>query len=185
MSIAYTVKYKLCIRQCKLSVLVMSFRAQVFNTLMACGMKLSLSLVVWYRQLDSSSQNSVWLWRLASCTAGVDDPHGLLLNPGDVLWNFGGCGGAYPESAKKEVLTAFLQCTKHNSIAFECNKVLLDVHGPCNVQLFENCLRDAFIQFYGHLDAVQLLNCNASYWEVFLIFCPPYFFFLSLRMEYM
>lgn len=97
----------------------MSFRAQVFNTLMACGMKLSLSLVVWYRQLDSSSQNSVWLWLPA--LPGVDDPHGLLLNPGDVQWNFGGCGGAYPESAKKEVLTAF--CSAPNTTVLLLNAI--------------------------------------------------------------
>lgn len=49
---------------------VMSLRAQEFRSLMACGMKLSLSLVVWYRLPDGSRQNS--LFRV------FDDPLGLL-----------------------------------------------------------------------------------------------------------
>ena len=41
-------------------------KVQVFNSLMACGMKLSLNLVVLvlmlrYRMQDGSRQNSLWL----------------------------------------------------------------------------------------------------------------------------
>jgi len=44
----------------------MLFQVQVFNSLMACGMKLSLNLVIlvlvlWYHLPDGSRQNSLWL----------------------------------------------------------------------------------------------------------------------------